>query len=225
MENIQVLVMMSGIVGNNTQRKLNVDEFRAFTLVNKYAPLIFINSCDSDNGKLFSILHELVHVWIGKNSFYNNQMDADSENRGVEKFCNAVAAEILVPTESFFEKWKSNNDEILDKIEKIAKAFRCSKFIVARKALDYGKISQEIYESEIKEFTREFEEWKEKQQGNKDFGGNYYRNLASKMDRNFVTALARSASEGRTQYTEIYRLTNTNRKTFGRLLEEIGGVG
>lgn len=223
-ENIQILVMMSGIVGNNTRRKLNVDEFRAFTLVNKYAPLIFINSCDSDNGKLFSILHELTHVWIGENSFYNDQMGISFENHGVEKLCNAVAAEILVPTAPFLEKWKSNNDGGLEKIEEMAKAFRCSKFVVARKALDYGKISQKIYESAIREFTKEFKDWQEKQRENKDSGGNYYRNLASKMDRNFVTALARSASEGRTQYTEIYRLTNTNRKTFGKLLEEIGGV-
>lgn len=225
MGNIHVLVMTSGIVGNNTRRKLNVEEFRAFTLVNKYAPLIFINSCDSDNGKLFSILHELAHVWTGENSFYNAPINADSESREVEKFCNAVAAEILVPTESFLEKWKSSYDEILDKIGKIAKSFRCSRFVVVRKALDHGKISQETYEQIVKELTSQFKEWQESQKENKGTGGDYYRNLASKIDRNFVMALARSASEGRTQYTEIYRLTNTNRKTFGRLLEEVGGAG
>lgn len=224
-ENIHVLVMMSGIVGNNTRRKLNVEEFRAFTLVSKYAPLIFINSCDSDSGKLFSILHELAHVWVGENSFYNATIHADIENREVEKFCNAVAAELLVPTKSFLEKWQSDHDDILDKIEKIAKSFRCSRFVVARKALDYGKISQEIYEQTVKELTNQFKEWQERQKESKGTGGDYYRNLASKIDRNFVTALARSASEGRTQYTEIYRLTNTNRKTFGRLLETVGGAG
>ena len=224
-ENIHVLVMMSGIVGNNTRRKLNVEEFRAFTLVSKYAPLIFINSCDSDSGKLFSILHELAHVWVGENSFYNAPIHADIENREVEKFCNAVAAELLVPTKSFLEKWQSDHDEILDKIEKIARSFRCSRFVVARKALDHGKISREIYEQIVKELTNQFKEWQERQKESKGTGGDYYRNLASKIDRNFVTALARSASEGRTQYTEIYRLTNTNRKTFGRLLETVGGAG
>ena len=224
-ENIHVLIMMSGIVGNNTHRKLNVEEFRAFTLVSKYAPLIFINSCDSDTGKLFSILHELAHVWVGENSFYNVPINSNSANCEVEKFCNAVAAEVLVPTESFLENWKRSHDEILDKVEKIANSFRCSRFVVARKALDHGKISRETYGRIIKELTNQFKEWQESQKENKGTGGDYYRNLASKIDRNFVTALARSASEGRTQYTEIYRLTNTNRKTFGRLLKEIGGVG
>lgn len=224
-ENIHILVMMSGIVGNNTRRKLNIEEFRAFTLVSEYAPLIFINSCDSDNGKLFSILHELVHVWVGENSFYNAPINVDYDNRGIERFCNAVAAEILVPSEIFLEKWEIAYDEHLEKIEKIAKSFRCSRFVVARKALEHKKISREVYEKIIKELTNKFKEWQESQKGNKGTGGDYYRNLASKIDRNFVTALARSAYEGRTQYTEVYRLTNTNRKTFGRLLKEIGGVG
>ena len=96
---------------------------------------------------------------------------------------------------------------------------------MSRKALDHGKISRETYGRIIKEITNQFKEWQESQKENKGTGGDYYRNLASKIDRNFVTALARSASEGRTQYTEKYRLTNTNRKTFGRLLKEIGGVG
>ena len=105
MENLHVLIMMSGIVGNNTRRKLSFDEFRAFTLVNKYAPLIFINSCDSDNGKVFSILHELAHVWVGENSFYNAPIHANFGNRGMEKFCNAVAAEVLVPTQYNIQKY------------------------------------------------------------------------------------------------------------------------
>lgn len=224
-ENLHVLIMMSGIVGNNTRRKLSVDEFRAFTLVNKYAPLIFINSCDSDNGKLFSILHELAHVWVGENSFYNAPIHADLENRQVEKFCNAVAAEILIPTQIFLQKWDSNQDKILDKLEKIAKTFRCSRFVVVRKALDCGKITQKAYEQIVVELTDRFREWQEGQKENKRTGGDYYRNLASKIDRNFVAALARSVSEGKIQYTEAYRLTNTNRKTFERLLKEIGGVG
>lgn len=224
-ESIHVLIMISGIVGNNTRRKLSIDEFRAFTLVDKYAPLIFINSCDSDNGKLFSILHELVHVWVGENSFYNAPVGVNSEKYGVEKFCNAVAAEILVPSERFLEKWKGSHDEISDKIEKIAKDFRCSRFVVARKALENRRISREVYEQVVRELTRNFREWQEGQKEKRESGGSYYRNLASKMDRNFVEALARSASEGRTQYAEVYRLTNTNRKTFGKLLEEIGGVG
>ena len=107
-----ILVMMNGIVGNNTHRRLDVEEFRAFTLVDLYAPLIFINSADADNGKLFSILHELVHVWIGQNSFYNDFYGNAIAVSKDEQFCNAVAAEILVPQDIFETEWESKKHQM-----------------------------------------------------------------------------------------------------------------
>ena len=67
------IVMMSGIVGNNTHRPLSIDESRAFSITDDYAPLIFINSNDSVNGKLFSLLHEFAHICIGENSLFNDR--------------------------------------------------------------------------------------------------------------------------------------------------------
>jgi len=104
-ENKGIMVMMSGTVGSNTRRKLDVDEFRAFTLVNEYAPLVFINTCDSENGKLFSLLHEIAHIWLGEDSFYNEQYGNSVSVSQLEQICNAVAAEILVPNMVFVEKW------------------------------------------------------------------------------------------------------------------------
>lgn len=224
METIRILIMMNGIVGNNTRRKLDIKEFRAFSLVNKHAPLIFVNSRDSEAGRLFSLLHELAHIWAGENSFYNAWPGVHSAEHGAEKLCNAVAAEILVPTEIFLEKWESSQGDSMEKFEKLAHAFRCSRFVVVRKALDCGKISKQVYEQTTAELARKFEKWQDRQKEKKGSGGDFYRNLASKTDRNVIAALARSASEGRTQYTEMYRLTNTNRKTFGKLLDEIGGI-
>lgn len=220
-----ILVMMSGIVGNNTRRKLSVEEFRAFTLVDKYVPLIFINTCDSDTGKLFSILHELTHVWIGVNSFYNDQVSGNTTENDIEKICNAVSAEILVPVDVFVDQWKQTVGTNIEKIEKIAKYFKCSRYVIARKALDNKKISLRIYGEIITELTEQFRKWKNNQDEEKKSGGDFYKTLSSKLDHKFVVALANSAREGRTQYTEVYRLTNTNRKTFGKLLSDIGGAG
>ncbi len=219
-----ILVMMSGIVGNNTRRKLSIEEFRAFTLVDKYVPLIFINSCDSDAGKLFSILHETAHIWIGKNSFYNNQMWETGE-ASTEKICNAIAAEILVPDELFTHVWNKGDTDIVHEISDVAKRFNCSPYVVARKALDKRFIHTKEYKSIINELNGLFFEWKEKQRASESSGGDYYRNLSSRIDHRFVMALANSAKEGRTQYSEVYRLTNTNRSTFDKLLIELGGVG
>lgn len=225
MENIGILVMMNGVVGNHTRKKLNVEEFRAFTLVNKYVPLIFINTCDSDAGKLFSILHELAHVWLGINSFYNEPISVNMSDNTTEQLCNAVASELLVPTDMFILQWEQARGADLDNVEILAKHFKCSRYVIARKALDQHKISKKRYGEIISILTTQYKKWKNNQQENKNSGGDFYRTMGSRLDHRFVVALANSAKEGKTQYTEVYRLTNTNRKTFGKLLNKIGGNG
>lgn len=224
LENIGIIVMMNGIVGNNTRRKLDVEEFRAFTLVNKYVPLIFINTCDSDAGKLFSLVHEMAHVWVGINSFYNDQISVGMDENETEKICNAVAAEILVPTDMFVRAWKNEEGTDIEKIDVLARKFKCSKYVIARRALDLNKISKKRYGEMVAILMEQYQKWKETQSEKRSSGGDYYRTLGSRLDHRLVVALGNSAKEGRTQYTEVYRLTNTNRKTFSKLLCDIGGA-
>ena len=224
LENAGIMVMMSGTVGSNTHRKLSVDEFRAFTLVDPYVPLIFINVCDSDNGKLFSLLHETAHIWLGTDSFYNEPYGSDHKVSTVEVLCNAVAAELLVPESVFMDQWNQTGGTTLTRTEELAKYFKCSKYVIIRRALDYQKVTSEQYNKIIHILQKQYNNWKVNQLQEKESGGNYYRTLGSKLDHRFVNALAQSAREGRTQYTEVYHLTSTNRKTFSRLVDEIGGA-
>lgn len=97
--------MMNGIVGKNTHRALDVNEFRAFAMVNEWAPLIFINGADSAGGRLFSLFHELVHLWIGENDLYNDTKYSANGIKPIEVTCNAVAGALMVPKTVFLEKW------------------------------------------------------------------------------------------------------------------------
>lgn len=221
--NLGVLVMMNGVVGNNTHRVLNVDEFRAFTLINPHAPLIFINSRDTENGKLFSLLHELVHIWIGKDSFYNDRYGISQINSNEERFCNAVAAEILVPDSVFSDEWSKQSGDTERIINELGKKFICSRFVLLRKALDTEKISKGEYGKLINLFKKQFIKNQEQKQ-RKTSGGDFYRTLATKWDRRFIKALYSSAQIGKTPYRDVYRLTNTNGKTFHMLVEKGGSI-
>ena len=86
-----IIVMMSGVVGKNTHRALDVEEFRAFTMLDDWAPLIFINTSDSNGAKLFSILHEVAHIWLGKNDLFNDRQEKVGNVSKIENVCNAVA--------------------------------------------------------------------------------------------------------------------------------------
>lgn len=88
-ESFGVHVLRSGIVGNNTHRKLNVKEFRGFCLSDAYAPFIFINGADAPNGQIFTLIHELAHIWRGDTGVSGGPL---GRQKGSEAFSNAVAA-------------------------------------------------------------------------------------------------------------------------------------
>lgn len=213
--------MASGIVRNNTHRVLDINEFRAFTIIDKFAPLIFINATDSTSGKLFSLLHEFVHICLGTNNLFNAGYSFSKEVSKIEKICNAVTAEILVPTILFEEKWHklSLQDKSIEKtIEDVARFFRCGSIVVARKALDRGKIKQETYNQTVQDAIKHY---KEQKQALKKEGGDFYTTKASRLDKRFLTFVVDSLSQGKTLYSEAFRLTGTNRNTFSELVDRM----
>jgi hypothetical protein len=76
MSRIGILVMVNSTAANNNRRVLDISEFRAFTLAADYAPLVFINSNDSPERRLFSLLYECVNIGFGySNLFRDNPQD------------------------------------------------------------------------------------------------------------------------------------------------------
>lgn len=221
LEECGIVVMMNGIVGKNTHRALDVNEFRAFAMVDEWAPLIFINGADSAGGRLFSLFHEVVHLWIGENDLYNDRRYSANGIKPVEVTCNAVAGELMVPKAAFLERWNDNtNDDIHEKIKELARMFRCSGSVIARRALDNKKINQNVYNKVIADAIEAYIQAKQE----KSSGGDYYRVARSKLDGVFVRALCESVNSGRTSFTEAYRLTNTTSKTFSEVASGLGGV-
>lgn len=216
-----VIVMMSGIVGSNTHRALDINEFRAFAMVDEWAPLIFINAADFDGARLFSLLHEVAHIWLGIDDLFN---DRDSRVDGIsdtEVLCNAVAVELIVPRSVFLKKWNASNADVFVIISELARYFCCSEIVIARRALDCKKIKQDVYNQVVRAAIENYNQMKVSKER---AGGNYYNTMNSRLDGCFVRALCESINIGRTSYTEAYRLTNTNRKTFSDVVLRLGGV-
>ena len=107
-EQLGIMVMRSGVVGNNTSRPLDVHEFRGLSVSDEVAPVIFINGRDFKGAQIFTFAHEMAHIWVGQGGVSNPDYGLSSEKQdsAAEQFCNRVAAETLVPGEDFRSRWE-----------------------------------------------------------------------------------------------------------------------
>jgi len=138
-EGIGIVTVVNGVVGNNNNRKLNVNELRGFVLVDDYAPFIFVNNNDTKAAKMFTLAHELAHIFVGESAGFDLKNILPS-NDPLELFCNEVAAEFLVPSENFLTQWKSLKDNSL-----LSKVFKVSPLVINRRAYDLNLISKDKY--------------------------------------------------------------------------------
>lgn len=193
-EKAGIRVMCSGTVGNNTHRTLDVHEFRGFAISDPIAPLLFINGRDAKAAQIFTLAHELAHIWLGESGVSNIRLNEDSPSNQyqVEQVCNAVAAEVLTPESEFLGRWK-DGENVEDNIQTLAKTFKVSSVVVARRAFFLGKMRRDQY---LAFYSKEQKQWKENR-AEKDGGGNFYKTVPVKNGRKFTKAVLLSAMSGR----------------------------
>ncbi len=212
-EGAGVLVMRSGIVGSNTRRPLDVDEFRGFAIADEYAPLIFLNGRDSKGAQMFTAMHELVHIWLGASGVSNLEAGMPPDVP-VERYSNSVAAEILAPERLVRAYWAA--DPTLDAaIRVMTRAFKISSLVVLRRLFDIRAIDWDTYRAR---YTQEEERYR-REAGR---GGDFYRTQQSRLSRKFASAVVSDTLEGGTTWAQAMRLLGarkpgTVRSLAGRL--------
>jgi Zn-dependent peptidase ImmA (M78 family) len=210
MEDAGILVVVNGIVGNNTRRKLSPAEFRGFVLVDEYAPLVFVNGADYKAARMFTLAHELAHVWLGSSAAFDLR-DLQPASDVTEQACNQVAAEFLVPGEQLRDLWRSiRNDP--DPWQSIAREFKVSALVAARRALDLGLITRDGF----LEFYGHYLEDERRTAARRQEGGNFYATQNLRIGKLFGETVVRAAKEGRLLYREAYQLTGLYGRVFTR---------
>ncbi len=150
------------------QGGIESEEARGFILTDKYAPFIYINSNDSYAGRLFTLVHELVHLWLNQPGISNlgDLRRLRSEEARIERYCNRVAADTLVDKSLMVGYWADRNtdEDLRDQISGVAKKFAVSAEVIARRLLDMNKITEIDYIS-LRRFYGE--QWAEKRRRQK----------------------------------------------------------
>jgi Zn-dependent peptidase ImmA (M78 family) len=215
-DQLGVLVAVSGIVGNNTHRKLDPGEFRGFALADEYAPVIFINGADSKAAQMFTLAHELAHIWLGESALSDSDRAYRIENN-VERWCNEVAAETLVPRRVFAEQVGADGYS-RDELPRLARYFKVSQLVILRRYKDVGKLTTERFWDE---YNDEIARLRSVAPGGG--GGNFYATEGVRVGKRFSRALVGSVLEGHTLYRDALRLLAMKKiGTFHEFAHSIG---
>ena len=218
-EAVGVLVMSSGIVGMNTRRKLDREEFRGFALVDDLAPVVFINATDTVAARTFTLAHELAHIWLGQSGISNPQIHV-FPTEATERWCNQVAAELLVPRVSLLAEHRPTHP-LQEEAQRLARLFKVSTLVILRRLYEVGRLSREAFWETYREECERLRDM-ERRTG---IGGDFYRNLYARVSRPLVEAVVISTLEGHTLYRDAYRLLGIRSpEVFQKLCRSLGVV-
>lgn len=209
-EDAGIIVTFSSIVGNNTHRSITVEECRGFVLVDEYAPFMFINSADSKSAQIFTLAHELAHIWIGQSAGFDFRQ-LQPANNPTEILCDKIAAEFLVP-----EKLLTNTLQDERNIESIARKFKVSQLVIARKLLDIGKISR----SEFFEFYNDYINRDIQRKEAKEDGGDFYNTQRKRLSTRFLSFVNQAVLENKLLIRDAYLLTSMKGITYHKFMKE-----
>lgn len=211
-----ILVMVSGVVGSSNKRPLDPREFRGFALSDDLAPLVFVNGTDTKAAQIFTLAHELAHIWLGQSAL--SDTDARTQHdHAVERWCNLVAAELLVPLDAIRSEYRPPCTP--DEAQRLARTFKVSTLVVLRRILDLGGFTRETfrraYEAELERLIS--------LPAPVHPGGDFYATLGVRVNKRFARAVIVSTLEGQTLYRDAFRMLGIRKDaTFRSLAEKLG---
>jgi len=218
-EEAGVLVMVSGIVGSNTRRPLDVAEFRGFALADDLAPLVFINGKDSKAAQMFTLAHELAHLWLGASGVSDSEACILPDEQ-TERWCNAVAAELLAPLE-LVRAASTAQEPLSDTLQRLARHFKVSTLVILRRLFDAGRIDRETLDAA---WQGELERLK--RVAPTGSGGDFYNTLGAHVGKRLARAVIVSTLEGQTPFTDAFRLLGIRKtRTFHEEARRLGIQG
>jgi len=201
---------------------LDKDELQGFAIADLYAPFVFVNSQDWDAPQLFTLVHELAHLWINETGISNDVVIDSKNSNPIERFCNEVAANVLMPKDLmrlFNSQVYSNSISVYN----AAKHLGVSSFAFIVRALNLSLISLGQYQTLKTQVQKDFNEFliredeKKQKAKQKEGGPSPYLLRVNKNSRSFTQYVLDAFRGGNIEPTEASTLLNTSINNFKKL--------
>jgi Zn-dependent peptidase ImmA (M78 family)/transcriptional regulator with XRE-family HTH domain len=218
-ESAGIFVALMGNLGSH-HTTIDVEHFRGFAIADKLAPFVVINDQDAKGAWSFTLIHELAHIWLGQTGVSGARAD-----KKVEKFCNEVAAEFLLPS-SELKDFKLKNKEIQaasNQISNFASARNLSATMVAYNLYLANKIDEKTW-TEVAAIYRaqwlKFRESQRQKDAESDGGPNYYIVRRHRLGRAILDFVSRTISDGGMSLSEAGRVLGVKPRNISPLLDQ-----
>jgi len=215
----------------HSRLKLDSGELQGFAIADPHAPFIFVNSEDWNAPQLFTLVHELAHIWIAETGI-SNEVEPDLKNKDkfhpVELFCNEVAANALMPKEIVLA-FHTNSFQTSKDVFKIAKQLGVSSFALLVRALNLNIISTTTYQKLKKQadidfsdyLKRETEKKARQKEKDKPGGPNYFLLQLNRNSRLFTQTVLDAFRGGFIEPTLASNLLNVQVNKFQKLESQL----
>lgn len=216
-EEAGVFVLLQGDLGSY-HTAIEPEEFRGIALADPVAPFVVINSNDAKAAHTFTLLHELAHIWMGKTGISNLSPFADrKEAHGLEAFCNRVAAEFLMPKDSFLDTWVHMHDrELRHAVENIAVEFSISRAAAANRLWKLRIIDGDDWLDLYESYQEEWRTHRERLRA-RPGGPSYHTTKRSQLGSALIRTVLGAVDAGAITYTRASRILGVNAKNFDAL--------
>jgi len=215
----------------HSRLKLDSGELQGFAIADPHAPFIFVNSEDWNAPQLFTLVHELAHIWIAETGI-SNEVEPDLKNKDkfhpVELFCNEVAANALMPKEIVLA-FHTNSFQTSKDVFKIAKQLGVSSFALLVRALSLNIISTTTYQKLKKQADIDFSDYLEREAEKKarqkekvkPGGPNYFLLQLNRNSRLFTQTVLDAFRGGFIEPTLASNLLNVQVNKFQKLESQL----
>jgi Zn-dependent peptidase ImmA (M78 family)/DNA-binding XRE family transcriptional regulator len=194
-----------------------IEDARGFALTDEAPAIIVINSKDTIEARLFSLMHEFGHVLLGETIIDIPEASLTIRDN-IERWCNAFSSSFLLPAETARKLFEERKAKLTgtETLNTLSKKYKMSKAALLVKMVDLKYISRQEFESVVARYNTK--ETKKGIKREKKGGIASDKRCLSEVGNKFISLVANNFDKNFITYTDALSYLSIKSKNFEKVL-------